>query len=236
MVKDRIYWVDSLRGIAILMMVVFHFVFTLNFLGIHSFIIHGGFWGLFARTIQFIFLTLVGFSLYLSFIKRGDYQPFLKHQLIRAGKLFLVALGVTLVTYLIIPHTFIRFGVLHFISVGIVLGALVVNRPKTLVLLIPSSLILGVVLTYFTVNTHLLMPFGLVYKSFYSLDYFPIFPWIGLVFSGILIATVLDRLDLLKNPFYGFRLKPLEALGKRSLLIYILHEPFVLAVIWLFFT
>ena len=65
---NRRFWeIDSLRGLAIVMMVIFHLIFDLYFFGIYSFNVHSGFLWWFARITAFIFIFLVGVSLSLSY-------------------------------------------------------------------------------------------------------------------------------------------------------------------------
>ena len=67
---DQRFWeVDMLRGIAVLMMITFHLLFDLNYLGIVSFNIQGGPLWFFGRLTAFIFIFLVGASLKLSYMR-----------------------------------------------------------------------------------------------------------------------------------------------------------------------
>ena len=64
----RLWEVDVLRGIAIIMMVIYHILWGLNFAGVISFPqISTGFWRGFAYTTASIFIFLVGVSLTLSY-------------------------------------------------------------------------------------------------------------------------------------------------------------------------
>jgi uncharacterized membrane protein len=78
---------------------------------------------------------------------------------------------------------------------------------------------------------------GFVPYNFYTLDYFPIFPWFGLVLIGIFLG----------NKFYqdgkrGFKLPDLSGsfivdllgtLGRNSLAIYLVHQPIIVATLFL---
>ncbi len=67
--NKRFWEVDSLRGLAIVMMVVFHFIFDLNYFGIYSFNIYSGFLWWFARITASMFIFVVGVSLSLSYTR-----------------------------------------------------------------------------------------------------------------------------------------------------------------------
>lgn len=235
MTTERIHWVDALRGSAIFMMIIFHIFFDLDLLGLYKFDFQSIFWLRFGHLIRIIFLTLVGFSLFLSHKKRQPYNVYRRHQIIRGLKLFLVAMGVTLASYIAFPGDYIRFGVLHFISVGIISGALLFRNTITLIIIMFLSLILGAYFSQIILSTPLLMPFGLLYPGFNSMDYFPIFPWISLIFFGIVFARILDKYNLIANPSWLPRFKFFEAMGRRSLAIYLIHQPVIFGLIWLIF-
>lgn len=230
MTSKRIHWIDWLRGFAILLMAVYHFAFDLDLLEIQSIDFDAPFWAIFANTIRFSFFVVIGLSLYLSHKK----PHFLKRQIIRAIKLFMVAMGVTGVTWIFYPESFIQFGVLHFISIAIILSALLIRYPRFLFGAMFISLILGSVFTQIRLGTTSLLPIGIAPKAYHTLDYFPIFPWLAVVFFGILLAYVLDYYKLLKNPERPIRLKLLEKAGQKSLLIYLVHQPVLLGILWLF--
>ena len=57
--NERFWEVDSLRGLAIVMMVTFHFIFDLYYFGIYSLNVNSGFLWWFARITAAIFIFLV---------------------------------------------------------------------------------------------------------------------------------------------------------------------------------
>jgi hypothetical protein len=86
---NRFWEVDFLRGIAVAMMVLYHFVFDLNYFGISDFDIHNGFWFYFAHLTAFLFVLLVGVSLVLSherMVLLGQEEAFLP-KLLKRGVL-----------------------------------------------------------------------------------------------------------------------------------------------------
>lgn len=234
MKTERIHWVDSLRGLAILLMIVFHFAFNLDYLEIRLIDLYSGIWLFIGNFVRFSFLSLVGVSLYLSYKKRKPYKTYLNHQLRRAIKLFLIAMGVTLITWLLFPVDYIRFGVLHLISVAILIGALLIRHPIIVLISILPILILGGAFCSFRLETSLFLPLGIMPYNFNTMDYFPIFPWLAVVFFGIVIAYVLDKLSLLINPKKLPRLQILEKIGQKSLIIYLAHQPILFGGLWLF--
>ena len=229
----RIHWVDLLRSIAIISMVIFHFFYDLKLLELQIYDFHSGFWFFFGHFIRFIFIGLVGASLYLSYKKRVNYKKYLKHQLKRAFIIFASGMFFTLCSYLLFPDNYIRFGILHFIAVGIVIGALLIRNIHLLLIFTIVSFLMGSVVSQFILQTPLLMPFGVMYTGFQSLDYFPIFPWLSLILFGIIFAKILDSQKLLINPKWIPRIPILEKIGQKALLIYIIHQPILFGVIYI---
>lgn len=69
--------------------------------------------------------------------------------------------------------------------------------------------------------------FGFPPEDFFSGDYFSLVPWMFLYLSGyFLYDIVIEKKSFQK--LMEVRIKPLEWIGRRSLLIYLLHQPVVL--------
>jgi uncharacterized membrane protein len=64
---ERYEELDAARGIAILMMILFHSVFDLSFFRIYPLDIGAGFWRYFAFTTASLFLLIAGVSLTISY-------------------------------------------------------------------------------------------------------------------------------------------------------------------------
>lgn len=73
---------------------------------------------------------------------------------------------------------------------------------------------------------------GFPSDSFYSSDYFPVLPWLFLYQTGYFLYKVFKRKDILER-LPHISIKPLEWVGRQSLLIYMLHQPMVYAVLYL---
>jgi uncharacterized membrane protein len=81
-----------------------------------------------------------------------------------------------------------------------------------------------------------LIPIGFVPPKFFSIDFFPLFPWFGIVLIGIGLGHYLypdgkrrfqipidDQKEIIKNICF---------LGRHSLYIYFLHQPILFAIIF----
>ena len=233
--KTRFWEIDSLRGLAILMMISFHFLYDLNFFGNYNFNLHSGFWWLFARITAAIFILLVGISLTISYSRTK--APFTKY-LKRGLKIFSWGLLITIATFIFLRNGFIIFGVLHFIGIAIIIAyPLIRLRIRNLILGI-FFILIGIYLSAFTFNFPYLLWLGLTPASFYTFDYFPILPWFGVILIGIFLGNKLypnakrsfNIIDLSKLRI----IKLLSFLGRHSLFIYLLHQPVLIALLYLF--
>ena len=131
--NHRFWEVDTVRGIAVILMIIYHILFDLNFLNILSIPLHSLTLQVFLYPIGTLFLLVVGISLVLSYQrycqKYTTPPPFLKY-VKRGSTLFSVALLITLITW-IYPHDgFIVFGVIHCISICIILSYPFIPKPK----------------------------------------------------------------------------------------------------------
>jgi len=226
---ERIYWVDLARGLAVVLMLIYHFVFDLSYLGMVETAMYSGIWLVIARIIQFTFLFLAGISLFLSYEQKQE--GYAKYQLTRGLKLMVIAIGITAITWLLFPGDYIRFGILHLISIGIITGSLITHDP---IMAIPIAIVvflLGPVFQSMQVTNSLLLIFGAIPPEFTSLDYFPIFPWLGIIFLGIGLAPMLKKWGLFKK---GSKEKPIISfLGQNSLIIYLVHQPIIIGALLL---
>lgn len=232
--KKRFWEIDFLRGTAITLMIFFNYAFTLRYFGIYSLEGGWGFWWLFPRLIAGTFIFLAGISLTLSHSAAKDTG--FKKYLLRGLKIFGYGLAITLATRLCLKSGFVVFGILHLIGVSIML-AYPLLRHRDLNLILGALVIAaGCFLSGFAFNLPWLVWLGFVPAGFYTIDYFPLLPWFGVMLIGIAFGNL-----LYPGGKRGFRVAEaanvppmmiLSLLGRHSLLIYLAHQPALLAVLY----
>ncbi|MGB7337096.1 MAG: heparan-alpha-glucosaminide N-acetyltransferase [Salaquimonas sp.] len=231
--QSRIDAVDIVRGIAISGVVLFHIVWDLEFTGIISGMAFHPIWLGFGRILAGTFMFLVGYSLVLAHpkgvVKRG---PFLR----RLSIISAAALIITLITWFAFPNSFIFFGILHSIVIASFVGIVFLKTPA-IVPLVAGILVLALpqYLQIDAFNSRWLAWIGLYSSPPISNDFVPVFPWFGLTLLGIFLAKIVKHLDLKArsrrstNP--GNLRNSLIWAGRRTLPIYLLHQPVLLLII-----
>ncbi|MBN1166735.1 MAG: DUF1624 domain-containing protein [Methanospirillaceae archaeon] len=236
---------DAARGIAIIMMVFFHIVFDLSFFSlIPAETVQSGFFLYLGRSTAFLFIVIAGISGTIS-ISRAEKQKN-RHEIVlkflKRG-LFLLSLGmgITVCTFIFLQGSgYVVFGILHLIGVCVMLIPVFAGF-KVYNALIGGGIILLTPLITGLSGPFWLIPTGIHPSTFFSVDYVPLFPWLGVFLLGIAVGSILypggdrrwkERIDI----FYRTGVPPfLASLGKHSLLIYLVHQPVIVAVFFLLY-
>lgn len=231
---DRFWEVDAARGIAIIMMIVYHCTYDLDTLGGYHIQSTTGYLALFADVTAGLFLFLVGISLAISRTRTGltGWRLFGKYL---ARGLRILAYGVVLtVIFLALGMGVVAFGILHLIGFSIILAYPFLSLRLT-------NLVLGTVI--FIAGQYILaqdlysqsfwlLPFGVVPEGVMMPDYRPLLPWFGVVLIGLFFGNVVyggrPAVPEDKAPVLA---RPLLPLGRNSLFIYLIHQPIIIALL-----
>jgi uncharacterized membrane protein len=238
--RVRFWEVDFLRGIAIILMVLFHMVFDLNYFGVYEVEMSSGFWFYLARFTASLFLLLVGVSLSLSYSRArllGQEDRFRFRLMKRSLWIFSLAMGVTLVTYLFIGRGFIVFGVLHLIGVSLLLAYPFLRLHGMNFILGLLFILIGLFLQSLSVDFSWLLWLGLAPWDFRSVDYFPLLPWFGVILMGVAFGDLFYRGYSRRIPVPDLAgsslVSGLAFLGRNSLAIYLAHQPVLIGLLYL---
>lgn len=207
--NQRFTLIDQIRGIALFLMIIFHTLYDLNFFKIIKIPKDFSFyWFYFPRIIVALFLFTVGCSLCLRHFPKIQMKLFLK----RVLKIIFFAILISIVTYVFFPNSWVYWGTLHNIAFCSILGLIFLKLPKV-------SFFLGS--TLFLANFYYPLPW--IKFSHLAMDYVEPFPWFCCTLFGITFFHLGGHHISIKSPF----LKPLEIMGRHSLLIYLIHQPFI---------
>ena len=243
--KQRLHFLDALRGFTLINMIAFHGMWNLVYLfGVRANWYTGMPGYLWQQWICWTFILLSGFC-----------WSFSRNHLKRGAMVFGGGLVVTAVTCLVMPESRIVFGVLTCIGscmlllipvekllkklpagTGLVIsfGLFVVLRNVSagslgfegfVLCLLPNSLYRNLLTAYL----------GFPPRGFFSTDYFPLLPWFFLLVTGYFLFRLLDVQGLNEKLFAKGNVPVLNWLGRHSLIVYLLHQPILYGLCLLFF-
>lgn len=232
--KSRITSVDALRGLAILGVVLFHTVWDMRFF---EFTQYDAFWDPiwlgFAKVLINAFLGLAGFSLVLAHEKGIRWPSFWRRWLILVG----CALGVSIATYFAFAEGFVYFGVLHAIALFSLMGLAFLGLPTWLLVVCAVGFVIPPFLwPHEMFNARWLSWIGFWTQHPNTQDLVPVFPAFGAVLVGMLVARFRGSVALIsgllrvssQNIVWRF----LVWCGRKSLLIYLAHQPLVFGLMF----
>ena len=224
--------IDSLRGITIISMVLFHLFYNINYyisLDFYDGTVFNRVWQL---SIALSFFIISGISSnYLS--------P--RSNLIRGIKTSLIGFLISIVTYIFAKDQFILWGVLNGLGISMIIGSFLAKYIKNWAF---PLFILAFVFTYKIQSVSLLGTFDFLYEKnlfflgfpgpgFKSTDYFPIIPWTLAYLGGISLGKYLFARD-----FFNIKMKDniLAKIGRHSLIIYLAHQVILYPLVSLIFS
>ena len=243
--KQRYFWIDNIRAIAMISMIIYHGVWDLVYL-------YGMDWGWYRSDLAFVwqqsicwtFILLSGFC--WSFSKNP-----LKQGLIVSG----AGIVVSIVTMIFSYESRIIFGVLSLIGTSALLMILLKKYCEKLPATGGFALMFFFFAMTYGINDGYLGLFGVkilklpevLYanlfttflgfseKYFFSADYFSLFPWVFLYFAGYFLYRLWKEEKIQGANCMNRKILVLTWLGKKSLIVYMLHQPILYVLLELTF-
>ncbi len=235
---QRLWEVDTVRGIATILMIVYHFIFDLAFFGVYASNMYGFSWQLVARSIGTTFILVMGISLTLSYHRLKpelDQKELFRRYLQRGAMLFGLGLVISVVTYFFLGRQFVVFGILHLLGIATILAFLFVRSRWASLAVGAAAIGLGAYLGSMEALHPWLLWLGVPQFGRTMVDYYPILPWFGVALLGVFFGYTLyprgSRRYTLPDLSHTVPIRALCYLGKHSLLIYLIHQPILLGVL-----
>lgn len=238
----RIYFLDELRGVLIIYVVLYHLIYDIS---VYSTPISQ--W-LFSGTVQAVRIVGTGLLIFIS----GISCVYSRNNLLRGIKTFGIGMCITLVTYFIIPDELVLFGILHFLGISMMLYGLCSKLFKCASPPIELGFIICFILFLFTFNIysselgffgnvlfHLpegfrlpsaLFFLGISSNHVYSADYYPLLPWFFLFLSGSFMGHIIKN-NTIPPFFYKKHNTVLAIIGQHTMIIYLVHQPLLYGLV-----
>ncbi|MDT8991604.1 heparan-alpha-glucosaminide N-acetyltransferase [Curvibacter sp. APW13] len=237
--SQRFDGIDSLRGLAMVWMTVFHFSFDLANAGYtqQNFYVDPV-WTWQRTCILSLFLLCAGAGQAIAVAQGQSWGRFWRRWAQIAGCALLVSLG----SWFMFPKSYIHFGVLHGMAVMLIVARLTAGWGRWLwlagLLAVASKFVAAYAIStggmpqFF--NEKALNWLGWVSRLPITEDYVPVFPWLGVLWWGM-AATQWWLQRGGRPPMASLRhVAPLGWLGRHSLSYYMLHQPIMLGGLALF--
>lgn len=236
--SERFIELDLLRGFAIVFMILIHLMWDLDYFGIYPL----------NQTlqntnviVQVMFFLLVGICLAVGFNKnkKPSKRKLYEHLLRRGLWIFGLGMFLTIFTMIFMPGRPIYFGVLHCIGFCIILTIPFLKFRHWNFVFATAFISAGLIIKMVHVSNptvlHLIV--GLHPADFwtYTIDYFPIFPWLGVCLLGVAFGGILykdnKRAFIFPDISEHMPVQALSWFGRHSLVIYLIHQPVIAGVL-----
>ncbi len=213
-------------------MFVYHFAFDLRYYRVLDADFENDlFWLAFRALIVASFMTVVGISIVLADRAGTSTARFLR----RVGIIVLAALAASAGSWLVFPRTYIFFGILHAIAVSSLLAWPLRRRPAVALGVGIVVLVAGLAWSHPLFDYRGWSWIGFRTHKPYTQDYVPLAPWSAAVFIGIALGHVLVRKRFAPLARLAQAPRWMLWLGRHSLVVYLVHQPLLLGVLWLVF-
>ena len=231
----RIWAIDGLRGVALIAMATYHFSWDLEYFGyVEAGTVGAGGFKIYARLIAGSFLFLAGVSLVLG------HSPIFRPRafVTRLVRIVAAALLITIATWFAFPDSFIFFGILHSIAAASVIGLIFLRLPALVTLAAACAILVA---PFYLRSALFDMPalwwVGLSKTLPRSNDYVPLLPWLAPFLAGMAmtqLALAAGWLEKLRGATdRGWKIA-LATAGRHSLAIYLLHQPLLFGLVFLY--
>jgi uncharacterized membrane protein len=237
---QRLWEVDTLRGLAVVGMVIYHIAFDLHFLGAYGGDMYHGPWRLLAYSVGSTFIFLLGVSMTLRLHRlppeqrhRQAFSPYLRRGLELLGW----GMVITGVTYFAVGRRFVVFGILHLLGLSTILAFPFLRSRWASLVAGVVVIVLGVYASELVFAGPWLLWLGGSQVGRAMVDHYPILPWLGPALMGIFAGRTLyprgSRRYRLPDLSGWGPVRALRLLGRHSLPIYLIHQPVLLGFMML---
>lgn len=243
--EGRYDLIDTIRGIAIVSMVIFHCCYDI-------FMVYGRDPSWYSQPAVHVWQQSICWTFILV---SGFVWPWGRSGNVKRGIMLNVwGLVISGVTVLVMPEQAVWFGILNCIGCAVLLMIALEPVLKRIPAAIGALAAFALFMVFRNVqlgylewpgvfrldlpdwlyDCRVLTPFGFPFPGFRSSDYFPILPWLFLYICGYFLNRIVMAVRPLQSVArYG--VAPLSAIGRYSIWIYLSHQPVCMLICMLVF-
>lgn len=226
--QARIRTIDLARGAAVALMILYNWSVTLSYFGLFR-PPQGIAWSFgVPALIAGAFIFLSGAVARLSF--ESGRAGFARRYFRRGAKLVLFAAAVTVFTSVFVPQGAVFFGILHFFAVTSFLIPFLVGLGGLNLVGGLAAIAAGAFLMQLKFGFGWLFWLGLAPDDFFTFDYFPLLPWLGMLMLGMHFGKGVAR-KAAAVKMDGMLAVVFEFLGRHSLEAYLVHQPLLIILL-----
>jgi len=232
MKNNRLIELDIFKGYAIVLMVLFHLFYDLNYFKYISINQNQDvFWRILRYIIVTMFLFSAGISLAMAHKDKIQWYKVKKRLFVLGGASILI----TLITYVIFPQSWVYFGILHFILVASLVGLFFLPYPL-FSLIVALTILIGTQIGWLDMQWLFSLLQKPLYLPHHTEDLVPFVPWFAVVLIGIALTRYGYHEKMLRNRLFiptFVHNKILAVFGRNALMIYLLHQPVFFGLLFL---
>ena len=250
---NRFPEIDILKGLAVILMVIFHFFYIFYLVGKPLVNMDNELLILMATISHYLFIVLFGVNLSISYQNnKENKKKYYKTQLKRFCMFTFLAILITTLTYFVFPTKFVIFGIFHFLALSTIVAQLFIMNKNTTIfgmcLFLSAYIYINnnpTLLYNKCLNTPLICFItGFANINYNSIDHFNFIPFFSIVLAGMFIGQHiytngnrqidLSELDKLTESKKNKTLNTLSYISKNTIPIYVIHWIILIAIVLLY--
>ena len=233
--KSRNTTIDAIKGVAVILMLVFHYFYLANEMGVGSYKVGTGILKAMAKIAHITFIIMVGVNLKRSYNKwkqRNQTEVFYQNQISRSLTLLAGAILISYFSKQAFGEIYVKWGILHFLGTHILLTQFFTESSSST--LLQSAIFIEFLNLFTHYNKNLFFDMcqenpmtcfitGIMNLKYNALDHFNLLGFMGKIIFGMYLGNSIswDTMDIENSGLTT----ALAWLGNKSLIIYLIHIP-----------
>lgn len=206
--KKRFIEIDAAKGIAVMLMMFFHYFYLGKHMNVLDTNTDSGFIYLTAKLAHMTFIIASGMNLALSTSGKSS-DEYIPKKVKRGLYLLAVGLIISYLTKIEFGDSYVKFGIMHFMGTAVILSSFLMKVPVLTYIISAVILFIHILLKTPSIKNKFLgiceqNPFmcfigGIMNIKYTSLDHFSLIPYLGYFLLGSAIAFTCYKIKTVNN-------------------------------------